>query len=176
MGGVALSAQGRDEARRLAERFAKETVSAIHASPLERALETAEAIAQQAGLEVEVAPAITEIDFGQWTGESFEALKHDPAWSLWNAERGRARPPSGESMGEAQGRIVDHMDHLRARYPGGSVVLVSHCDVIKAALLHFFGLPLEAYDHFDIAPASVSTLVMGEWGSRLLHMNERLAV
>jgi probable phosphoglycerate mutase len=78
-------------------------------------------------------------------------------------------------MLEAQARIVKVMEELRRAYPDRSVVLVSHSDVIKAALLYHLGLPLEAYGRLEIAPASISTLVVGDWGSKLIRLNEVIA-
>jgi probable phosphoglycerate mutase len=75
-------------------------------------------------------------------------------------------------MLEAQMRIVAAMERLRNTYPDRTVVLVSHADVIKAGLLYHLGMPVDAYSRFDIDPASVSTLVVGDWGSRVLCLNE----
>jgi probable phosphoglycerate mutase len=85
------------------------------------------------------------------------------------------RPPGGESMLQAQGRIVQALEDLRHANPDQRVILVSHSDVIKAALLFHLGLPIEAYQRFDIEPASISTLVVGDWGSRLIRLNEVIA-
>jgi probable phosphoglycerate mutase len=52
---------------------------------------------------------------------------------------------------------------------------VSHGDVIKAALLHYLGLSIDAYDRFDIDPASISTIAVGSWGSKILSLNEAAA-
>jgi probable phosphoglycerate mutase len=172
---VRLGAIGHSQARRLAERFANENIATVQSSTLERAVETAEPIAARVGLRVELVEAIGEIDFGAWSGQSFEALQGDPLWTAWNTARGESRPPRGESMREAQARIVGHLDHLRGLYRSKSVILVSHGDVIKSALLHHLGLPLDAYGRFDIDPASVTTLVVGDWGARIIRMNEVLA-
>jgi probable phosphoglycerate mutase len=75
-------------------------------------------------------------------------------------------------MQQVQSRILSAMECLRHRYGGASVLLVSHGDVIKAAILHHLGLSLDHYGRFDIDPASISTLVLGDWGSRLLRLNE----
>ncbi len=50
-------------------------------------------------------------------------------------------------------------------------MLVSHADMIKAALLYHLGLPLDAYSRLEIEPASVSTIEVGVWGSRVLRLN-----
>jgi probable phosphoglycerate mutase len=52
---------------------------------------------------------------------------------------------------------------------------VSHSDVIKAALLYHLGMPIDAYGRLEIEPASISTLVVGEWGSKILRLNEVVA-
>jgi broad specificity phosphatase PhoE len=52
-------------------------------------------------------------------------------------------------------------------------VLVSHADVLKAALAHWLGLSLDSLQRFDIAPASLSTVAVGDWGAKVLSLNER---
>jgi probable phosphoglycerate mutase len=175
MPGVHLGAVGKAQAERLAVRFSGEDVACIRTSPLERAVETAEPIALGLKQPLDICSAISEIDFGSWSGASFEALAQDPRWSAWNHSRSTSRPPDGETMLEAQARIVGAMEQLRRRYADRSVILVSHSDVIKAALLYHLGLPIDAYVRFDIDPASISTLVVGDWGSKVLRMNEVVA-
>jgi len=175
MPGVHLGAVGKAQAERLAKRFASETIACICTSPLERAVETAEPIAAHLGQQLEICETIAEIDFGAWSGTSFGDLAKDPRWATWNSTRSISRPPYGETMLEAQARIIGAMEQLRGRYTDGSVVLVSHSDVIKAALIYHLGLPIDAYSRFDIDPASISTLVVGEWGSKVLRLNEVVA-
>ena len=114
-------------------------------SPLERARETAAAIAEPAGLPVEIDPALIEIDFGDWTGSRFEALHGSEAWRRYNAFRGTACSPGGEAMLDVQARAVAAMVRGREAHPGAELVLVSHADVIKAALAHFLGAPLDLF-------------------------------
>ncbi|WP_114943942.1 histidine phosphatase family protein [Microvirga calopogonii] len=175
MAGVHLGSAGRAQAERLAHRFADESVAGIYTSPLERALETAQPIASRLEQPFQVCDAISEIEFGRWSGMNFEALGRDPLWSSWNASRGTNRAPEGETMLEVQGRIVGAMERMRGRYVDCSIVLVSHSDVIKAALLFYLGMPIDAYARIEVEPASVSTLVVGEWGSKLLRLNEVVA-
>jgi len=159
-------------AERLSTRNHGLRVSAVRSSPLERALETAEPIAARLGAPLKVSGALAEIDFGEWTGRSFADLQREPCWHVWNADRETARPPAGEGMKDAQARIVSEIEVLRQTEREKTIVLVSHCDVIKAALIHHLGLTLDAYSRFDIDPASISTLVVGEWGAKVLRLNE----
>jgi len=175
MPGVTLGATGMAQADRLSVRFANEGVACICTSPLERAVQTAEPIAARIGQPLETCEAITEIDFGLWSGLTFEDLRDDPRWSSWNSARSVSRPPEGETMLEAQARMVGAMERLRHPHSGRSVILVSHSDVIKAALLYYLGMPVDAYFRFEIEPASISTVVVGDWGSKVLRMNEVVA-
>jgi broad specificity phosphatase PhoE len=172
MTGVSLGEAGRAQARRVAERLAREPIAAVHTSPLERAQETAAAIGDRLQLQPEIHDAINEIDVGEWSGRTFEELREDPRWHAWNSARAVSRPPRGESMLEVQARVVGHLERVRAEHPERAVVLVTHSDVIKAALLYCLGMPLDGYRLLDIGPASVSSLAMGDWGVKVVSMNE----
>jgi broad specificity phosphatase PhoE len=170
--GVRLSAEGRRQAEWAAERLSGESVAAIHASPLERAQETAEPIARRLGLPVTTDDDLQELDAGEWTGRSFEDLASDPAWTRWNQNRSLARAPGGESAVEVQARVARCALSLVARHPGAGVALVAHAEPLRALVLFGLGLGLDAWSRIEIAPGSVTTLVMGEWGCRLHRLNE----
>ena len=172
MPGVRLGEEGRAQARRLADRLSRERVAAIHTSPLERARETAAPIAETFKLTPEMCEAINEIDVGEWAGRKFAMLEDDPRWAAWNSARGVTRAPGGETMLEVQARVIGHLERACRSHPDQAVVLVSHADVIKAALLYVLGMPLDSYRLFDISPASISTLVIGDWGAKVIAMNE----
>ena len=170
---VQLSDDGRAEAAALARVFSGKSVAVVQSSPRRRARETAEPIAAALGARVEIEPALDEIDFGRWTGLGFDELAPDPHWQTWNAARSTARPPGGETMAEAQSRIIDHVECIGRRLGHGQAILVSHCDVIRAALLHVLGRPLDAWSDIEVAPASVSTLVIGSSSLSIGAINQR---
>src|SRR5690348_50874 len=85
--GIRLGADGRAQAARLAQRLTRESFEAIYASPLERAEETAAAISAANHVAVERAEALNEVDFGSWSGRTFDDLDRDPAWRRWNEWR-----------------------------------------------------------------------------------------
>ena len=175
MPGVTLGAEGRDQAAALAACLRREPIAAVYASPLERARETAQPLAERLGLDVQVMDALNEIDVGVWSGRTFDDLSDDPLWNRWNTARSVTRPPGGETMLEAQARVVGGIGRLCAAHPEQSVALVSHGDVVKAALAYYLGLPLDAILRFEISPASVSTLVVGDWGAKVFSMNKGAA-
>ncbi len=169
---IPLSAAGADQALALGRALAGAGIDAVHSSPSLRARETARPVAGEQALAVEVVDALDEIDFGDWTGMTFADLTNDPRWQEWNALRSRARAPGGESMAEAQSRVVRHMRDTAQRFAGGTVAMVTHCDIIRAAIAAMLGLSLDRILRFDIGPASVSRIVIGSWGCRVVSINE----
>lgn len=157
---VHLSEAGRHQAAALVQMLSGELIDCIQSSPRLRCLETAEALADASDLPVLVEPALDEIDFGEWTGKRFDVLAHDVRWHRWNTRRSKSRAPRGESMADAQARIVQHFEFLRRRYPERTIAIVTHAEIIRAAWLHCNGLSLDRWSEFDIAPASVTRLYL----------------
>jgi probable phosphoglycerate mutase len=173
MPGIALSDKGRTEIAAVAERLAGEPVAAIYASPLQRTRETAEIVAARLGLPVAFDDDLLELDFGEWTGATFDAIRAHPAFSLWSTHRSLARIPGGETMREVQRRVVEAMFTAAERHPDETVVLVSHGDVIRAALVFAIGAPLEFLSRIEVAQGSLNTIRIDAAGIRVLAVNER---
>ncbi len=171
---MALSRDGLQQAGIVADLLGVEPLAAVYSSPRERAFYTARQIAEPHELKAKVLDALDEVDFGDWTGRSFDELEGDPLWDAWNGARASARPPAGESMAEAVARAVAGLETLAERHADGYVAAVSHCDIIRGVIAHYLGLPLDNLLRFDIDPASVSRLVVGSWGARVMSVNERL--
>jgi len=175
MPGVDLSEAGRDQARRLGAALAAERIDRVECSPLDRTCDTAAAIATATGLPAPTpVAALVEIDMGDWTGATFADLHGDPDWDRWNTERGTARIPGGETMAEAQARVAGHLRATAGSSDGQVVAMVTHSDMIRAAVADILGLPLDNLLRFEVGPASVTRAVMGDWGGKLLSLNERI--
>ena len=152
--GVSLSAEGRAEAEALAARLVTRPIEAIVSSPRERARETAEPFARLRDLPIRLDAGFDEIDFGTWTGASFDALHGQPEWRHWNVFRSTAPIPGGETMHAVQARAVAAVQRIGQ----GEVAVFTHSDVIKALLAHFLGMPLDLFPRVVIAPASRSVI------------------
>jgi probable phosphoglycerate mutase len=171
--GVGLTAAGRRQMAAVGERLAGEEVVALYASPLERTRESADILAARLGLPVQCRNDLIELDFGEWTGLAFDAVRQDRRWDAWRSCRSLAAVPGGESMREAQRRAVDALAELHITHRHGNVVVVSHGDVIRAALLFALGMPLDLYARIDIDLASISTIDFAETGCCVRRLNER---
>jgi probable phosphoglycerate mutase len=170
--GVSLNAEGRRQADGLAARLAAKSPAAVMSSPRERARETAAPIARGARLNVLVTPELDEFDMGEWTGRSFVELDVDPLWRRFNRLRSITRPPGGELMIEVQSRVVALIERLHRTHADGHVVLVSHGDVIRAALLHCLAMPLDAVHRLEVGPGSSTTVLLREGEPIVLGLNE----
>ena len=170
--GVGLSAKGRAEIAAVAGRLAEEKIDAIYASPLQRTRETAEILADRLALPVQYREDVIEIDYGEWTGLTFDKIRQDERWQMWARSRSIAAVPGGESWHRVQERVVGALFDLRQAHPEGSVVVVSHGDVIRAALLFALGMPLDFYSRIEIAFASLSTIRLDGSGTRVAGLNE----
>ncbi|MFV0622867.1 histidine phosphatase family protein [Sphingomonas sp. ac-8] len=167
---IALNAVGHAEAERLAARLAEVPLTAIHSSPRARTRETAEIVAAHHNLQVTLVEALDEVDFGAWAGRSFASLHGDAEWDRWNAERATATTPGGETMAAATARAVAHVAALDG--DGGTVLCVSHCDVIRGIASHYLGLGLDRLLAFDCAPGSLTTLALAGGQGRIVTLNE----
>jgi probable phosphoglycerate mutase len=74
-------------------------------------------------------------------------------------------------MIEAQARIVREMIQLRAKHPTDAIALVSHGDIVKAALAYFLGTPLDLFLRIQVDPASISIVTVDDHGPRIVRVN-----
>jgi probable phosphomutase (TIGR03848 family) len=156
--GVHLDEGGRGQAEATACRLEELPLTAVYASPLERTVETARAIARPHGLAVRTRRGIGEVDYGEWTDLPLATLRRRKLWTTVQAAPSRVTFPGGESIRRAQARAVDTLEGLAADHDGEVVAAVSHADIIKAALAHFLAMPLDAFQRLVVEPASVSVV------------------
>jgi len=171
--GICLNEKGKQEAERLANGLNGTRLHAIYSSPLERAVETAEAIARRMKLDVQKNHAINEIEFGDWTGKSLEALSSDERWHRFNSHRSMTVIPRGESFLDVQNRIVEELGRLAEEHGDARVAIVSHADVIKAAVSYFVATSIDLLQRLEIPPCSVSVIEMSRESSQLIEIKNQ---
>ena len=170
--GLHLADSGKAEAEAVAKRIVEiKGVSAIYASPLERARETAAPIGKILGQKVNIHKGLLECDFGKWTGAQLTALMKKPEWTTVQKAPSTFRFPNGESFTEMQQRMVSALDDIRAKHPGGIVVCVSHADPIKAAVAHAMGTHIDLFQRIVISTCSVSAVAYSPSGPVVLTVN-----
>lgn len=169
---IGLNDAGRREVEALAAALRGRDLARVETSPRRRARQTAAILGDTLGLQVTVAPALDEVDFGDWAGRSFADLGTDPAWHRWNAARATAPTPGGVTMAAAVARAAAHLDALGAG--GASVLCVSHCDTIRGVIARYLGLSLDNILRFEVDTASICWLKPdGQGNAQVLTVNGR---
>jgi probable phosphoglycerate mutase len=149
-----LSEKGLDQAARAAGRFADSRVNRIYTSPLRRAQQTAAAIAEVCGAEVEIDERLIELDYGDWDGRVLSEIRPERA-SGWLTDPTFA-PPGGESLVAVTARIESFCDdRLNA---DDRVVAVSHVSPIKAAVAWALGADERATLRMYLGLASITKI------------------
>ncbi|MFG1942738.1 bifunctional RNase H/acid phosphatase [Nonomuraea sp. NPDC048826] len=160
LGDPELTPNGLAQAAAAAARLSRDPykLDAVVTSPLTRARQTAETVAQRAGLDVETDEDLRETDFGTWEGHTFtEIQRRWPAeLAAWLADPD-VPPPGGESFTAVADRVARAQRRLLDRYEGRTVLVVSHVTPIKTLLrLALDAPPTALYRmHLDLACVSL---------------------
>ena len=155
-----LDANGLMQAQAIARELKTELPQRVESSPRLRTLQTARAIAAKCNCPLRIAPELDELDFGHWSGRPFSDLEDDEDWRRWNRERAGAKTPAGVGMAGLQTSLARYFADLAEVCAGCTAVLVTHAELIRAALLLAVHADADDWQHYDIAPASVTRLVM----------------
>jgi probable phosphoglycerate mutase len=158
---IGLNATGRQQARRVALALSREPISAIYASDLLRAWDTARAIADATGGDLQAVTALRERNFGvlqgqthaeieaNWPTEARHWRERDPLWT----------PEGGESLMDLRERITRAASELAARHVGGQIVLVAHGGVMDALYRAATGQEVQAPRTWNLGNAAINRLL-----------------
>jgi probable phosphomutase (TIGR03848 family) len=173
--GVHLDERGTKQAAAAAERIKALPISTIVSSPLDRCLETAQAIAdaQATQRSVEIDRRLIECDYGEWTGRPIKELAREAMWKTVQTQPSAARFPGGESLTEVSARAVAAVRQWDARLDEDAVwVACAHGDVIKAILADALGLHLDQFQRIVVDPCSVSVIRYTDQRPYVLRSND----
>ena len=156
---VALSDEGRQQTRRLAERLSGEKIAAVFASPLGRTMETAQILAKPHQLEVQARDGLREISHGRWEQltrrEVDERFPEEAA--EWEKDPYTFAPVGGESGLAVTARALPVLIELVRGHPGQNILVVSHKATIRLLLSSLLGFDPRRYrDNLDQKPAALN--------------------
>jgi len=171
--GIHLNDIGRAQAEAVANTLKSQPIKAIYASPLERAVETAEPLASTKKLEIQLVDALKDTDIGKWQGRSLKALNRLKYWRVVQFAPARVKFPEGETFYQTQARVVQALDVICQKHKKDTVTVVMHADPIKLVVAHYIGLPLDQFQRLRVDPASITTLEINEMSALLIGLNHR---
>jgi probable phosphomutase (TIGR03848 family) len=172
-----LDESGQRQAGALVDRLAEVPLVAIVSSPLLRCDQTVAPLAERRGLSVVTEPALSEVDYGEWTGRELRSLYKEPLWTVVQVHPSAAVFPAGEGLAGVQSRAVAavraHDARITAEHgPGAVWLLCSHGDVIKAILADALGQHLDSFQRIVVDPSSVSVVSYTDTRPFVLRVND----
>lgn len=178
--GSGLNRLGRAQAARLAERMRLAPPSAIVASDLERAVETARIVSEACGIAVELDKGLREVDVGAWTGKSYEQVAElfPEQWAAWESGLD-VRRGGGETYAELAERIERAIAGIAARWSDSAevekaavrrILVVSHGGAIKSWIAKLLGLSADGLRALGgVANAGITVVERDARGRHRIH-------
>ncbi|MES2323944.1 MAG: histidine phosphatase family protein [Pseudomonadota bacterium] len=174
---IALNGEGVRQADALSRALAGEQVDAVISSDLQRAHQTAQAVARPHGMQVSTDPLLRERCFGGFEGLLYADIeaRFPREFKAWQARDVDSVMPPGLRVGETfrqfYDRCVAAIAFHAARHPGQVLALVAHGGVLECAYRAALGLSLETPRDFPVMNASINRftfragkLELASWG------------
>jgi alpha-ribazole phosphatase len=138
-----LSVEGIGQARRAAEQLARESISRMYSSNLERAFQTAQIVAEPHGLKVEKIDELAEMNFGDLEGLTYEeAEERFPAvYQSWMTRPTETQFPNGENFQDMRARVLHAFNSIVLRHRNESIGIVAHAGVNRIVLCRALSIP-----------------------------------
>lgn len=173
--GVVLDELGIEQAAKAAVRLEGLPIATVVSSPLERTVQTAEAITSGRQISLELDDRIGECRYGDWTGRPLKELAKEPMWAVVQSQPSAAVFPGaeGESITQMAHRAIESVHHWNAQVGvDGMYVMVSHGDVIKAIVSDALGAHLDLFQRVQIDPCSISVIEYTPRRPFAIHIND----
>jgi len=163
---IPLNETGRAQAERTAEFLASEKISAIYASDLSRAWETARCIAEKQGLSPIATPEIREMRYGHWEGLTRDEVieKYPAEYAERTRNPSRFQPSGGESRRQLFERASKKFEEIAARHANETIALVAHGGTCRAIASYIAGV--NGWGQFAIDNCSISIVDCLDDGTR----------
>jgi alpha-ribazole phosphatase len=144
---VSLSGVGREQAKALSSALASIRLSSIYCSPLLRAKETAEILAEPHKFEPKIDEGLIEINFGEWEGQTHSALRErfPEQYERWLIDPSQVDVPKSERLTDVQARVMRSFQRITEENNGKAVAVVGHGGVNRALLLSLLQARSEAF-------------------------------
>jgi broad specificity phosphatase PhoE len=139
---VPLNETGLKQAELAGQYFKGMEIHAIYSSPLSRAWQTAQKIAQIQTVKVEPLEGILDMSFGDWEGHAHQEIRKmdNETYRRWVESPHLVKLPGGESLDDVRGRAMAALEEVLRKHSEKTIVLVSHRVVCKVMICAILGL------------------------------------
>jgi broad specificity phosphatase PhoE len=178
-----LTADGEEMAEEFAKAYVSTPWEAIYCSPKERAVLTAEPLANALQMKLHLRDGLQEINYGTWEGKdvaTVDAEYHDD-YLRWLADPGWNPPTGGESAMAIAARALAVVEEISQEHATGNVLVVSHKATIRILLCSLLGIDAGRFRYrLGMPVCSISIVEFGQHGPLLkvladrAHLTERL--
>jgi broad specificity phosphatase PhoE len=157
-----LSPRGQQQAEILARYLHGRPLDALYASPMKRVQQTLAPFLKNGAPTQSIVPALREVDFGDWTGLSWEAVSDRFGFGAheWLDQLESPGAPNGENGAAFRARVEPCLREIIQRHPAQTVAVFCHGGVIRMILAILLDLPLPKTNHFEIEYASVTQVAL----------------
>jgi broad specificity phosphatase PhoE len=172
---IELDETGRLQSEHLARRLSQHNIDAVYASPLQRAKETAAAIAALHGLAVKEHDLLIERNFGIWEGEPFSSLleKYPDEIKQWETDPLAFTPPQAEPLSEVVTRCMRFLTEIKnAHQEAQTVIVVGHSVPLRLMIAQLIGLAPQRIHSLRLDNAAYTELRLGKNNSILTVLND----
>jgi broad specificity phosphatase PhoE len=158
---MGLSPRGREQAVSLAKYLENKSFDAVYASPMKRVQETLIPLLANRKSPPILIPELREVDFGDWTGLSWEEVgkKFNVSAFDWLEQLDRAAIPNAEGGAGFRARVEPILARILSDHPGRSVAVVCHGGTIRMLLSILLDMPLAKTGVFEIDYASLTQVL-----------------
>ncbi len=173
---IALNAAGREQARRLGRALAGEHFDAVYASDLQRAADTARAVAEGAGLPLRTEVSLRERGFGSFEGLTWAEVeqRHPEESRRWRERDTRFGPPGGETLAGFYERALNALAAIAARHRGQHIAIVTHGGVLDVLYRAASRIAIDAPRTWQLGNAAINRVLHGEQGFTMVGWNDHL--
>lgn len=169
-----LSEAGRAQAARVANALRPIALDAVYSSPLQRATDTAQAIAVPRALPVEPVDDLREIAFGEWESLANTEVEQRFGSLLqqWWSRPDQTEIPGAEPLAQGRERAMGALHGIVRRHPKGQVAVVAHGGMNKLILLTLLDAPLASFWRLAQSNACINILEFDGARGRIVAVND----
>ena len=169
-----LTKKGEEQAFELAKAIKEYPIDYIYSSDLGRAVQTAEIVGSQIGIDTYKTKSLREMGFGDWEGLLIDEIKkhHEKTYETWRNTPHLVNIPNGETLDIIKDRVDRFINELNEKYDNKHILLVSHSVTVRVMLLSFLNSSMENIYRIKQDNTALNIVEYRDYGPVIIKMND----